>query len=66
MHNRPDSKEKRARAIRYNCIACTVRNSLAKRKSTERAREIFDTPPYYLTIKHKQEKEKKKENEHNN
>ena len=56
MHRR-DAKEKRAMARRYSSIADTVRNGLTKRKSDEKAREIFNTPPYYLTVNRKENKE---------
>ncbi len=62
MH-RSDAKEKRARVVRYSAIANTMRNSMVRKKSTEKAKEIFSTPPYYLTIKKNNQEKENKENE---
>lgn len=61
---RPTSTQKKGRANLYKHIGNVVKHSMSNPiKTSEEAREVFNTPPYYLTSKkNKQEKEKEEMN----
>lgn len=56
---RPTSTQKKGRANLYKHIGNVVKHSMSNPiKTSEEAREVFNTPPYYLTSKQKQGKPK--------
>lgn len=63
---RPSANEKKSRKLFRKQVNNIVHNTMSKTyKTSKSAREVFNTPPYYLTAKNNKQEKEKEENEHN-